>query len=61
MKVVIDLDVPDDVKAANRLWKIRPMMEAVRPRCFIHYRCRDVSVDEQINPFRGMIKHVIIE
>lgn len=53
LKVVVDLDVPDATKAADRLWKVRQMMERVRAGCLQQERCRDVSVDEQMIPFYG--------
>ena len=53
LKVVIDLDVPDEMKAVDRLWKVRPIMDRVRVRCLQQDRCRDVSVDEQMISFSG--------
>lgn len=53
LKVVIDSDVTDEVRKADRFWKVRPLLDRVRRGCLAQSRCRDVSIDEQMIPFTG--------
>ena len=53
LKVVVDVDVSDDAKKADRLWKVRPLMDRIRSGCLKLARPRDVSIDEQMIPFSG--------
>jgi len=51
LKVVVDVDVSDDAKKADRLWKVRPLVDRIRSGCLKLARPRDVSIDEQMIPF----------
>ena len=53
LKVVSDADVSDDVKAADRLWKVRPLLDGIREGCLKIPRPRDVNIDEQMIPLTG--------
>lgn len=54
LKIVDDNDVSDDVKKADRLWKVRPLVDQVRAGCLKMYRASKVSIDEQMIPFSGV-------
>lgn len=51
LKVVVDSDITDEVRKADRFWKVRPLLDRVRRGCLAQSRCRDVSIDEQMIPF----------
>ena len=51
--VIVDADVSDDDRKADRLWKMRPVMDRVRQGCRKQCRTRQVSIDEQMIPFSG--------
>ena len=53
LKVVSDADVPDEVKAGDRLWKLRPLLDCIREGCVRLPRPKEVSIDEQMIPFSG--------
>ena len=53
LKVVVDVDVSDDARKADRLWKVRPLVDRIRSGCLKLARPRDISIDEQMIPFSG--------
>ena len=53
LKVVIDADVSDDAKLADRLWKVRPLLDRIRSGCVKLTRPPHISIDEQMIPFSG--------
>ena len=53
LKVVVDADVSDDAKKADRLWKLRPLVDRIRAGCLKLARPWEVSIDEQMIPFSG--------
>ncbi|XP_051554575.1 piggyBac transposable element-derived protein 4 isoform X1 [Myxocyprinus asiaticus] len=53
LKVVIDTDVPEQTKSADRFWKVRPFLERVRRGCLLQFRPECVSIDEQMVSFTG--------
>ena len=53
LKVVVDLDIDESIKKADRLWKVRPLLERIRQGCLLQTRPQDVCVDEQMIPFTG--------
>lgn len=52
---VNNLEVSEEVKASNKLWKVGPVMDAVRNQCLRIERSADTgySIDEQMIPFSG--------
>ncbi|XP_043217168.1 piggyBac transposable element-derived protein 3-like [Amphibalanus amphitrite] len=61
LKVVDDNRVSEDHKQNDRLWKIRPLLDAIRQRCLQLDRPEAVAVDEQMIPFTGTtsLKHYV--
>ena len=53
IKVVNDVDVSEEDRKADRLWKVRPLLNAVREGCLQQKRETKVSIDEQMIPFSG--------
>ena len=53
MKIVVDEEVPQDARQVDRLWKVRPLLEAIRQGCLKIERPVEVSIDEQMIPFTG--------
>lgn len=53
LKVVNDLAVSDEDKEADRLWKVRPLLDIIRKACLALPRSPNICVDEQIIPFTG--------
>lgn len=52
---VNNLDVPREVKDSNKLWKIQPVLDAVRQQCLRRERLSTdkYAIDEQMIPFSG--------
>ena len=53
LKVVDDNRVSEDHKKNDRLWKVRPLLDAIRQRCLQLERPAAAAVDEQMIPFTG--------
>lgn len=53
LKLVMDDDVPTEIRSNDKFWKIRPLLKTVRAGCLQNPRTRKVSIDEQIVPFWG--------
>ncbi|KAK3566746.1 hypothetical protein QTP86_004447 [Hemibagrus guttatus] len=53
IKIVIDLDVSDEDKRKDLLWKVRPLLNKARQGCISQPRTGKLSVDEQMIPFTG--------
>ena len=53
LKVVIDADVPENERKADKLFKIRPLIDRIRKGCTSLQRNQEVAVDEQMIPFTG--------
>ena len=51
LKVVIDTDVSENERKADKLFKIRPLMEKIKKGFLSHPRYSEVAVDEQMIPF----------
>lgn len=54
LKVVIDADVSENTKKADKLFKIRPLHERIKKGCLSLPRYDEVAVDEQMIPFSGV-------
>jgi len=48
LKVVDELDVPEDEKKKDSLWKVRPVLKRVLQGCLNLQRPTKVCIDEQI-------------
>lgn len=53
LHVVDNLSVPEAVKETNKLWKVQPILDAVREKCLTLARAKELSIDEQMIPFSG--------
>lgn len=56
LKVVIDTDVSEEDRKADKLFKIRPLHERIKNGCRSLPRYNEVAVDEQMIPFSGVCK-----
>ena len=45
--------MPEEEKKADRLWRVRPIMESFRQCCLKVSRAPELSVDEMMIPFQG--------
>uniref|UniRef100_A0A8C5DWF5 Si:ch211-255f4.7 n=1 Tax=Gouania willdenowi TaxID=441366 RepID=A0A8C5DWF5_GOUWI len=53
LKVVIDDDVPEDLKECDKFWNVRPFLNRILKGCKSQARPECVSIDEQMIPFTG--------
>lgn len=53
LKVLIDDDVPEDLKECDKFWKVRPFLNRILKGCKSKARPECVSIDEQMIPFTG--------
>uniref|UniRef100_A0A8B9HAU7 Si:ch211-255f4.7 n=1 Tax=Astyanax mexicanus TaxID=7994 RepID=A0A8B9HAU7_ASTMX len=53
LKVLVDDDVPDDLRERDKFWKVRPFLNRVLKGCRSQTRPKCVSIDEQMIPFTG--------
>lgn len=57
LKVVIDDDVPEDLRKTDKFWKVRPFLDRILQGCRSQTRPECVSIDEQMIPFTGACPH----
>ncbi|XP_047493846.1 piggyBac transposable element-derived protein 2-like isoform X2 [Penaeus chinensis] len=55
LKVIDDSTILEEDRKVDRLWKVRPLLEAIRTRCSELPRPSKVSIDESMIPIRGRI------
>ena len=48
LKVVVCVDVPEDKKQQDKLWKVRPLLDRVKETCVSPTRPSHCCVDEQM-------------
>ncbi|XP_056885686.1 uncharacterized protein LOC130524010 [Takifugu flavidus] len=53
LKVLIDDDVPEDLRKRDKFWKVRPFLDRILQGCRSQTRPECVSIDEQMIPFTG--------
>ncbi|TDH12263.1 hypothetical protein EPR50_G00070150 [Perca flavescens] len=53
IKVVIDHDVPEDLRMLDKFWKVRPFLDRILRGCLSLNRPDCASIDEQMIPFTG--------
>uniref|UniRef100_A0A3B4UT34 PiggyBac transposable element-derived protein 3-like n=1 Tax=Seriola dumerili TaxID=41447 RepID=A0A3B4UT34_SERDU len=53
IKVVIDDDVPEDLKMSDKFWRVRPFLDRILRGCKSLNRPDCASIDEQMIPFTG--------
>lgn len=53
LHVVDNLGVSPETKAANKLWKVQPILDSIRKMCTTLQRPKELSIDEQMIPFTG--------
>lgn len=53
LKVLIDDDVPEDLRKSDKFWKVRPFLDRILQGCRSQTRHECVSIDEQMVPFTG--------
>ncbi|CAM1301582.1 Uncharacterised protein at_DN0701 [Pycnogonum litorale] len=47
--------IEDDASGTDRRWKVRPIFDSVRKRCLKLDMEEELSIDEQMVPFRGRL------
>ncbi|KAK1906732.1 PiggyBac transposable element-derived protein 3 [Dissostichus eleginoides] len=53
IKVLIDDDVPEDLRKRDKFWKVRPFLDRILQGCKSQNRPECASIDEQMIPFTG--------
>jgi hypothetical protein len=55
LKVVVDINVSDEVKEGDKLWKVRPLLKKINDVCLTRPRPQHCCIDEQTIPFTGRV------
>lgn len=53
LKVVIDYDISEEMRKADRFWKTRPFLDHILKGCLHQARPECVSIEEKMIPFTG--------
>ncbi|XP_047987041.1 piggyBac transposable element-derived protein 4-like [Leguminivora glycinivorella] len=53
LKVVFDDEISEEMRAADHLWKVRPIINRVLEGCHKQERQQNIAVDEMIIPLKG--------
>ncbi|XP_063375914.1 piggyBac transposable element-derived protein 4-like [Cydia fagiglandana] len=53
LKLVFDNDVTEEMRAADHLWKVRPIINRVLEGCHRQERQQNIAIDEMIIPLKG--------
>ncbi|CAL9691203.1 unnamed protein product [Knipowitschia caucasica] len=53
LKVLIDEDVPQDIRECDKFWKVLPFLNRILKGCMSQARPQCVSIDEQMISFKG--------
>lgn len=51
--MVDNLSISKNAKESNKLWKVQPILDAVRQKCVTFSKAAKLSIDEQMIPFSG--------
>ncbi|CAM4556557.1 unnamed protein product [Leuciscus chuanchicus] len=61
IKVVIDHDVPEDLRMSDTFWKVRPFLDRILQGCLSLNRPDCASIDEQMIPFTGASDGIVLD
>ena len=53
LRAMAGIDMPEEEKKADRLWRVRPIMESFRQCCLKVSRAPELSGDKMMIPFQG--------
>lgn len=53
IKLVFDNEITADERKADRLWKVRPLLNRILEGCLKQNKAQELSIDEMIVPFSG--------
>lgn len=53
MHLVNNMEISDEAKKNNRLWKVQPIIDSIKKKCTSLPHTKELSIDEQMIPFTG--------